>query len=236
MNIHSRFLVHWTGRDISMKKPRDLSQSEMESFVERLKAIIRDGLRMTRGQETIYGKLNTNIKISTPRICFTEVRLSQAEKHAQEYGLMGIGLSRKFVLSRYGNPVFYVQNGDRGIVVENLDLVRTSVSHDSNVLKAFEVALGFLKNMSDKNKESLKYYDEMEWRIIHSDLLEKEGRIVQSQKNDFYLLKLQPDHIKVIVFPNHKTKKMALSNPWLSDHFFNRKIPMVTTVLDCKNF
>lgn len=236
MNIHSKFLVHWSGRDISRKKPLKLTSSEMQSFVKRLRDIIQYGLKMSFGEETIYGKSQTWVKIKTARVCFTEIKLSQAQKHAEEYGLLGIALSRKFVLERYGNPVFYVQNGDRGIVVENIDIVRGSLENNRELKKALEVVLAFFKNMSDKNKDALKYYDEMEWRIVHSDLLEREGYIKRSLDGSNFFLRLRPDHIKAIIFPNHKTKKNALEDEWLKKYFFRKKIPMITTVLDCKNF
>lgn len=236
MNIHSRFLIHWTGRDISTNKPLQLINTKMQSFVARLKDIIQNGLEMNFGRETIHGKSGTWIKIETARVCFTEIKLSQVLRHAEEYGLLGIALSRKFVLARYGNPVFYVQNGDRGTVVENMDIIRGSVKNNRELQKRFEVVLAFLKNMSDKNKEDLKYYDEMEWRIVHSDLLENEGHITKYSEGNGYYLKLRADHIKAIVFPNHKTKKMALEDSWLRQYLFSKKIPMITTVLDCKNF
>jgi len=34
--------------------------------------------------------------------------------------MLGIGFHRDFVLSREGNPVLYVQNGDKGVLIENL--------------------------------------------------------------------------------------------------------------------
>ncbi len=235
MNIHSRFLIHWTGRDISTNAPRELKRVEMEGFVERLRNILRNGLRMIEDEEKIYGMRERWIKIKIPRVCFTEVKLSQTQKHAAEYGLLGVGLSRKFIMSRYGNPVFYVQNGGCGAIVENFDVIRGYLS-DKESIKSLEVVLGFLKNMSDKNRENLKYYDEMEWRIIHSDLLERKKLIIKSNKDSYYYLRLRSDHIKAIVFPNHKTKKMALEDEWLRQHLFKKHVPMITTVMDCKNF
>jgi hypothetical protein len=96
--------------------------------------------------------------------------------------------------------------------------------------------MAFLKNMSDKNKDKLKYYDEMEWRIVHSELLEKEGHIVKYLGDENLFLKLHPDHIKAIIFPNRKTEKIALKDEWLKKHFFSKNIPMIAIVSDCDNF
>lgn len=240
MNIHSKFLVHWTGKKItSAKKPTKITDAEANSFVQMLTSIVENGLLMKLGTEIIYGKNNSSIQISIPRVCFTEVKLSQAQKHAGTYGFLGVGLNRKFVLSRYGNPVFYVQNGNYGITIENLAIIHKFVKYimkNDDKVKALEVVLGFLKNMSDKNSNKLTYYDEMEWRILHSDLLEREGYIIKAKQGSDLFLKLAPNDIKIIVFPNHKVKKMALEDYWLKKNLFSKRMPMITTVSDCNNF
>ena len=43
--------------------------------------------------------------------CFTEIRLSASDVHAQQYGRLGFGFSRRFVIERYGGPVHYIYGG-----------------------------------------------------------------------------------------------------------------------------
>ncbi len=235
MKIHSKFLVHWTGKDITHEKtPSRLTEEENTKFLSHFRDIVKNGLLMGMGTEKIYGRENTSITITIPRVCFTEIKLSQAVGHAQKYGFLGVGFNRKFVLTRNGNPVFYIQNGRNGIVIENLDYLHKYVKNDKQKLRELEVILGFLKNMSDKDTYNLTYYDEMEWRILHSDLLEAEERI--QKKDGLYYLKFLPKDVRIIVFPNLIVRKKALKDNWLKENFFDKYIPMMTTVSDCTNF
>jgi len=39
--------------------------------------------------------------------CFTELKISSSYEHTMKYGLLGLGYSRKFILSNGGRPVHY---------------------------------------------------------------------------------------------------------------------------------
>jgi hypothetical protein len=191
---------------------------------------------MRPGEEIIHGRLGTHIKATISRICFSEVRLSQAEDHARLYGKLGIGFHRDFVLERLGNPVLYVQNGDKGVLIENLDRVVGFLrTKDPLIHQSLEVVFGYLKNMSHQNVPNLEFYEEMEWRIVHLTHLEGQYIQVEDSSQHFYRLTLEPNDIKIIVFPDDETMKMAISDSDISD-FFNRNFPMMTTLADCSNF
>ena len=110
--IHSKFLIHWTGRDIN--------HDDRKKYVDKLKSVLQKGLCMNSGKETIYGKDSKRITAKIARVCFTEIKLTQIEEHAKQYGRLGIGFNRDFVLEREGNPVFYVQNGEKSHIIQNL--------------------------------------------------------------------------------------------------------------------
>jgi hypothetical protein len=123
MPVHSKFIIHWAGREITKYPP--LSTSRSQSYVQLLKKIMEDGLLMKIGSEVIHGRLNKYIQAKIARVCFTEIKLSQVKDHACKYGLLGIGFDRQFICERYGNPVFYVQNHlEYGVVIETLDPIR----------------------------------------------------------------------------------------------------------------
>ena len=192
---------------------------------------------MRPGQEEIHGRLQTSIKATISRICFSEIRLSQAENHAQQYGRLGIGFHLDFVLERKGNPVLYVQNGDNGVVIECLDRIHKFLfeTHDKTI-KSFEVVLGYLKNMSHQNDPNLKFYEEMEWRILHLAHLQEDKYIkTEDASQNFYRLTLEPEDIKIIVFPDHETLKMTIADSKICG-FFNQNFPIMTTLTDCSNF
>ena len=85
MNIHSKFLVHWTGNG------KDDIESKAESirpqlYLDRLIDDFKYGLYTKRTSEDVIRR--RKIK-NIVRLCFTEIRLSQAKKHAGRYGKLG---------------------------------------------------------------------------------------------------------------------------------------------------
>lgn len=239
MSIHSKFLVHWTGRDFHSRNSA-LTRDIREQYVGRLLDDCLRGLFMKPGSEVIYGVGKTQITAKISRICFSEVRLSQAESHAKRYGMLGIGVHSDFVVKRQGNPVFYVQNGDEGLVIENLDHIAKYLKanlkeKDKFLLSEFAVALGFLKGMSEPNNSKFEYYEEMEWRIVHTKRLERQYCIAQDKSKYIYRLTISPKDVKILVFPDYETKQMATEDDRIKD-FFKNGFPMMTTVEDCKSF
>lgn len=102
----------------------------------------------------------------------------RGSRTAGMYGKLGIGFHRDFVLERLGNPVLYVQNGDAGVMIENLHKVSKFLkTKDDSIHKSLEVVLGYLKNMSHQNVPHLEFYEEMEWRIVH--LTHLKGQYIQ---------------------------------------------------------
>jgi len=175
-----------------------MDDSLRRKYVDRLRDICQKGLYMKPGAEKIYGINNTMIQTTIARICFTEIKLSQAEEQAKRYGDLGIGFGRDFVLEREGNPVFYVQNGDKGHVIENFSFLHRFVAPNEERRKELEIILGYLKNMSEMNDGGLKYYEEMEWRVVHLEKFEGRYIAVEDKLNHIYRLTLKPEDIKII--------------------------------------
>lgn len=172
--VHSDFLIHWTGKDIDKDhdtKWTDDHSSTTDSsvtkkYLDRLKNILRFGLWMKKDPKDCF--LNVESKeIEVPsvaRICFTELKLSEARSHAAQYGRLGIGFKRFFLLDRLGAPVLYYHPTRKNWFFP-------PYSDDYSNFKSRYHAC-FFKPMSIKSKDSTfeyKYYDESEWRIIYSD-------------------------------------------------------------------
>jgi hypothetical protein len=107
-------------------------------------------------------------------------------------------------------------------------------SGDNGILLEFGTLLAYFKNMNERDCEELIYYDELEWRITHLKRLEDENCLtVQDRAKHIYRVRLNKDEIKVIVFPDEKTKIMAFNNP-----LFLKLIdmPICLTIADCENF
>jgi hypothetical protein len=230
MGIHSKFLVHWTGKDFTLE--------EKTKILERLKDNCKCGLYMNMGKEFIHGSNITTVTASASRVCFTEIRLSQAQKHSDLYGKLGIGFKREFVLERMGGPVFYVQNGSNSAVVEHFAHIH-KYFRDNNVqimIDRMNTILGFLKNLSDFGESELMYYEEMEWRIIQLKYLEDKNYITpQDSTKGIYRVNFKPEDVELIVFPDKETKQQALGDTFFKNFFKNHQ-PVFTTIEDCSNF
>ena len=89
--------------------------------------------------------------------------------------------------------------------------------------------------MSHQNASHLEFYEEMEWRIVH--LTHLMGKYIKDEDPSqyFYRLTLEPEDLKIIVFPDHETKEMAVKNSDISG-FFKQGFPMMTTLPDCSSF
>ena len=229
MGIHSKFIVHWTGKGFR--------SNATNQFVERLKNFCEFGLYMKPGVESIIGSNTTTVTASVSRVCFTEIRLSQAQEHSKRYGKMGIGLSRDFVLERMGGPVFYVQNGSNGVTIEHFAYVHKFFRDANNqiMIDRMNTIMGYLKNMSDPGDNNLPYYEEMEWRVIHIKCLEGKYIFPENPSAGIYRLRFKPEDVELIVFPNKKTKQKALNDSFILS-FFKYHQPRLATVGDCINF
>jgi hypothetical protein len=234
--LHTDFLVHWTGKEFHKPPFAPLDDKLRNEYVETLIRILENGLEMRVGTEKIYDLNNKLLETFISRVCFTEIKLSQARTHAKRYGSMGIGVNRDFVLRNYGNPVFYLKSGESNVAVNAnlvLEFLKSNDSY-SKILLEYRTLLAYFKNMNDPGKNDLQYYDELEWRVTHLPRLEGEGKItVIDRTKHLYMLKLNRDDVKVLVFPDEQTKTMAFEDPRFPE-LVNK--PICLTIKDCENF
>jgi hypothetical protein len=106
------------------------------------------------------------------RVCFTELKISDSMTHAINFGAMGIGFKRLFVVNRMGSPVYYIPEcGQVGI---NPFFPPFGQWYDENNI---DEKFALFKNMSSQRNEqgyiAYDLYEESEWRIICSDSLLK---------------------------------------------------------------
>ena len=103
------------------------------------------------------GRGYDNKEVYVARTCFTELKLSEARKHAYEYGRLGFGIKRTYLFRRAGLPMIYFNNkvGFTG-----------HPNWISDAILKSDFAPAYLKHMSEKEDLNYKYYSESEWRII----------------------------------------------------------------------
>lgn len=238
--MRSDFLIHWTGKDIALDRST-LQDTDRADYIARLASILANGFWMTIFDERIQGNNGSWIKYETPMTCFTEVRLSQTRSHATQYGLMGIGVLRQFVLDRRGGPVHYVRNHENECVVGNVqEILRVLKGLDQpELVEYFGVNSSFIKGMSDANKDNFKYLNEQEWRIVHTHSQEEARNIVATDDSQPpYRIPVRPGDVRIVVFPDDQTRTKARSDPSLNAWFQDPSTSNVIllTIKECGYF
>jgi len=236
--MRTDFLIHWTGRDIDTDIER-LNEAKRGEYVRRLADILKRGFWMTEPKEIIHGSENSWIDYKTPMTCFTEIRLSKAEIHTQRYGLLGIAVSRHFVLERFGGPVHYVRNHSTEVVIGNVQTLREPIKNlqNTDLFSFFGVNCSFLKAMSDKNTDNFAYLDEQEWRIVHT-YKQVELKNIQKTGVDLpkYRISLKSGDICLIVFPDDLTRTLAVKDQGLAGRIHGEHVIPLLTVEECGQF
>ncbi|HVP21174.1 MAG TPA: abortive infection system antitoxin AbiGi family protein [Anaerolineaceae bacterium] len=149
MNIHSKFLVHWTGEKDIEKESENIQALH---YFERLRDDYQNGLFLQRRTEDVIRHLKIKYLL---RLCFTEIKLSQAKKHANQYGKLGIGFSRDFIMNSGGRPVIYIPyEADICLLEECLDAVYEKSKELEDIHRRIKWILTFVKRMADVNKEN----------------------------------------------------------------------------------
>jgi len=227
MNIHSKFLIHWTGKKDIENQPENI---RAQRYVERLKDYYQNGLYLKRTEEDVLRRMKIKNLV---RICFTEIKLSQAQEHANRYGKLGIGFSRDFILDKGGRPVIYIPYEAEEYLLENS---LAAAYHESEkyeeIHRPLKWVLAFIKRMSDGHDED--YYDEMEWRIVY-DENPNIKHFTKGEKEGVYRLIFTPSDIKVIIFPDDKAKHISFNDKSIKE-FFSHHMPITVTLDDCDNF
>lgn len=210
--VRSRFLVHWTGKDL--KRDRlSLNDEDRARYVTRLASILDDGFWMAKPIEKVLGKQNSFLQYEIPMTCFTEVRLSQAFNHAANYGLLGVGVDRSFVLDRHGGPVLYVRNNQNESLVHASAQVWGWVQHakDEAVKWSFYFTTSFLKAMSNAT-DDFSLLEEHEWRIVEHPEQVAQGRMLKidgSKQAPFLKIPIPANELRLVVFPDAHTRDRA---------------------------
>jgi hypothetical protein len=126
---------------------------------------------MTEKQESEMSFGDERVSIPpTPKVCFTELKLSESRIHAKRYGRLGIGVKRRFLFDRSGRPLLYYWY--KGWEENDPFLKACAKELQSKDL------LNFFKPMDSRITQTLTYdlYRESEWRIIYfKELLERNG-------------------------------------------------------------
>jgi len=104
--LHRRQLFHWIGGHIDGDRSLT-AETRTEKYVECLTASLRDGLWLKTPRVPDFLGKNREFEISLPICCFTETSVMAIGQHTLEYGRLGLGFPKRFVLQHSGMPVHY---------------------------------------------------------------------------------------------------------------------------------
>ncbi|MHB1349913.1 MAG: abortive infection system antitoxin AbiGi family protein [Desulfobulbaceae bacterium] len=161
MTIRSEFLVHWTGSDIESHG----NKNKPELYLKRLLDDYANGLFAKRTDEAVVRRMTLKGII---RWCFTEIRLSQADQHAERFGRLGIGFTREFIMGKGGRPVIYIpfDAADSSRLLEDsIRRVHDNSARDSDVQRSARYIMAHVKRMGD-GPATYEHFEEMEWRML----------------------------------------------------------------------
>lgn len=226
--VHSDYLIHWTGKDLDCshdphwaKNDRSTTTSELtEKYVKRLHAILKYGFWLTAESESTVRVDGVDIVIpSTPKICFTELKISESRNHARQYGRLGIGVKRPYLFSRCGRPLaYYGFHSD----AQNDQFLKSCAKELKN-----SDLMNFFKPMNSARNLNYDLYSESEWRIIFLQELLERGLLLDprnaenTEENSYFesLSSIEQDQLKylapldgwlgVLIYPSLEVKNMA---------------------------
>jgi len=178
--------LHVAWRDYCLRPIEQPSLIEeptlIEDYVNRLRNILKFGLWMTNDRildeikkESSHSKDDGRVyeAPNAARVCFTELKLSESRRHAFEFGRLGIGMKRMFLLERAGQPMIYVGETKGHGYKPNWFFSREA--RNDTVTQFNEVQKSFFKFTSELEDLNYKYYSETEWRIAYSNSIPKDN-------------------------------------------------------------
>ena len=235
----SKLLIHWTGKDkIEEKRKKGFSEDWLvNEYADRLKDYYRRGLfaRRKKEVEVLPGVSINNLV----RICFSEIRLSQAKDHAARYGALGIGFSRDFIASKGGQRVIYIPyEPEGGLVERDIKSAWKESRGIPTVQASLKWMLAFCKPMSNGQPEdSADYvdnYEEMEWRLVYRENSDP-GGVFSNPQRFIHRVEFNAENVKLIVFPDDKVRRRTLEDAEMAP-FFNAHQPDLVLLEDCIHF
>ncbi len=94
--------------------------------------------------------------------------------------------------------------------------------------------LAHVKRMSngqgEDSAEYEDYYEEMEWRLVYDE--NRAGDYFKQVGDGVYRLPFKAQDVKVLVFPDEATKRLALQDRNVSD-YFSPHAPIMPTLAAC---
>lgn len=168
-------------------------------------------------ETTILDLEENNVQGAFPMVCFCDISLGQISNHISTYGEYGIGMSKEWAIKKQLNPIIYLkENSHLAISYSSIlkDLINFPKNCETdkftdNIINEYMNILKFLKpyegsfKRNDKNINSVRFYNEREWRYIPT--------LPDNEEFYIYLKKEQFNDAVMLAQANSKMEEFALT-------------------------
>jgi hypothetical protein len=217
--IRTDLIVHWTGRGLP-----DAATPEGETaYLDRLVSLYEHGLYLSKPPVPDIIRSVRQHDLELPRlpcICFTEVRLREAARFATDYGRLGIGFTREYLLRFGANPVLYLHSAKNGIANTNVAALPGMVRPETR--GACETLLAYCKPMNRVDERDMAFYEEHEWRIVHAPsgipLPPEFVKVTKPDGDTTPAFRFDKKEVRVIIYPTQALRARATGAPSLLGH------------------
>lgn len=246
--LHQSLLFHWTqppdekGSQTNIAdeckfipKAAPKSKLDREKYIEHLRSILTSGLRFSTPECNNVEEISHSIKTTHRIISLSEWNVGASSEHARRYGHIGLGYTRKYIMSHGGRPVIYLRKSEKSKdpATEAMVKLLQSALKDHDLRDYAQVISSLLKLSKDprsakgsadgddktNRKKQAKAPDEdhiyaLEFGGIHGNLEDREWRILDPNSHDDKprTLLCEPGKLAMIVVPDHKTLSLALQD------------------------
>ena len=138
-----------------------------------------------------------------PMVCFCDIPLSQIQKHVEQYGKYGIGVTKAFAKKNNITPVLYMDSVSE-LKKKYLDCELSNYTTPSTTNISFaEMMFYYLKRVEGKDgQKQVKFYNEREWRYVPSITASVHLEIINEDSPTCNDLSLNTKGCRVIMTPN----------------------------------
>ncbi len=121
--IHKQQLFHWIGRDIERKNngKKVLSDTLAQEALNHIAGSVEKGLWVKKPQvPELFTLGEQKLCLDSPIACFTEWSLGESLPHTSNYGRIGFGFPKKFVIDRGGQSVTYFRHARESLFLKSI--------------------------------------------------------------------------------------------------------------------
>jgi len=115
--IHRQQLFYWMGRSIDQQNGRRklLNEALVQAVLRQLKGSLEHGLWVKKPRFPERFELRQQaFALDLPIACFTEWSLGESLPHTMEYGRIGLGFPKRWVIEQGGQSVTYFRHNEKG--------------------------------------------------------------------------------------------------------------------------